>query len=62
MVFLLIILIPAPILSKILMIRLTSLMAGMFSIRTTSSAKMAAGIMATAAFLAPLIFTSPNSS
>ena len=59
MVFLLIILIPAPILSKILMIRLTSLM---FSIRTTSSAKMAAGIMATAAFLAPLIFTSPNSS
>ena len=30
--------------------------------RTTSLARIAAGIIATAAFLAPLMFTSPKSS
>ena len=33
---------------------------GMFSMRQTPSTRMAAGIMATAAFFAPLISTSPN--
>ena len=39
----------------------TSLTMGMFSIRHTPFTIMAAGMMATAAFFAPLTGTSPNS-
>ena len=58
---LLTILTPAPISCRILARRATSLIFGIFSIRQTPSARIAAGIMATAAFLAPLTDTSPIS-
>ena len=41
--------------------RVTSLIWGMFSMRQVPSTSRAAGIMATAAFFAPLMVTSPNS-
>ena len=50
----------APSCSKIFKIAVTSEIWGMFSMRQTPSTRMAAGIMATAAFFAPLISTSPN--
>lgn len=49
----------APISYKILIIIETSLMLGIFSITQGPSDRMVAGIIATAAFLAPLISTSP---
>ena len=51
---------PAPRCSRIFRDSVTSEIWGMFSIRQTPSTSSAAGMMATAAFLAPLISTSPN--
>ena len=51
--------ISAPNSCKIFKSRVTSLIWGTFSIRQTPSTSRAAGMMATAAFFAPLISTSP---
>ena len=51
---------PAPKCSRIFRDSVTSEIWGIFSIRQTPSTSRAAGMMATAAFLAPLISTSPN--
>ena len=51
----------APILLRILTMQLTSLILGIFSMRQTSCASKVAGIIATAAFFAPLISTEPHS-
>ena len=58
-VFLLIMRISAPICFKILRSIVTSEICGMFSMRQTPSTINAAGIIATAAFFAPLISISP---
>lgn len=50
----------APSCSRILRHSVTSEIWGIFSIRQTPSTRRAAGIIATAAFFAPLISTSPN--
>jgi hypothetical protein len=52
---------PAPRSSRIFRHSVTSEIWGMFSMRHTPSTSSEAGIMATAAFLAPLISTSPKS-
>ena len=51
----------APSSSRIFRLRVTSEIMGTFSMRQTPSTIRAAGMMATAAFLAPLMVTSPKS-
>ena len=53
--------ITAPISCKILVIAVTSVIFGTFSIRQTPSDRITAGMIAIAAFFAPLIDTSPVS-